>query len=108
VITLSAIISGLVLAALGYQLIQLWVLHQSANKMPRGPVTGLGALVGTDAEVVEAFKRGGPTAPALGRVRIGSELWRAELAATADRMAGVGEQVRVIGVRDMTLTVECR
>ena len=64
VITLSAILSALVLAAVGYQLIQWWELQQSLRKIPRQPVTGLTALVGADAEVVEAFKRGGPTAPA--------------------------------------------
>jgi membrane protein implicated in regulation of membrane protease activity len=108
VITLSAIVSALVLAAVGYQLIQWWDLRQSAKKIPRQPITGLSALVGADAEVVDGFKRSGPAAPALGRVRIGNELWQAELVTNLDRMAAVGDQVRVTGVAGMVVKVECR
>ena len=107
-ITLSAIVSGLFLAAVGYQLIQWWVLRDSLRRIPKQPITGPTALVGADAEVVEGFKRSGPTAPALGRVRIGSELWQAELVTNLDRMAVVGDQVRVTGIAGMLVKVECR
>ena len=107
-ITLSAIITGVILAALGYQLLESWHLHKSFKGLPRGAVTGLEALVGTDAEVVEAFERSGPVGTALGRVRIGSELWKAELLTDADRLAAVGDQVRIVGVTGMLLRVECR
>jgi membrane protein implicated in regulation of membrane protease activity len=105
VITLSAIVTGLVLAALGYQLLGLWHLHRSSKGMPRGPVTGLDALVGADAEVVEAFKRSGPAGPVLGRVRVGSELWQAELVANTGRPAAVGDRVHIVGAADMLLKV---
>jgi membrane protein implicated in regulation of membrane protease activity len=108
VIILSAIISGVILAALGYQLLETWHLHRSFKGLPRGAVTGLEPLVGTDAEVVEAFKRNGPAGAALGRVRVGSELWKAELVTNADRLADTGDQVRIVGVTGMLLRVECR
>jgi len=108
VITLSAIVSGLILAAVGYQLIQWWDLRQSAKKIPQQPITGVTALVGADAEVVEGFKRSGPAASALGRVRIGNELWQAELETNLDHMAAVGDQVRVTGVAGMVVKVQCR
>jgi membrane protein implicated in regulation of membrane protease activity len=108
VITLSAIIGAVVLAAVGYQLIQLWDIHRSSKDMPRRPITGPEALVGAAAEVVEAFARRGPTTPALGRVRIGSELWRAELPAESEHLASVGDEVRVVGVSGMVLKVEWR
>jgi membrane protein implicated in regulation of membrane protease activity len=108
VITLSAIITGVILAAVGYQLLETGHLHRSSKGLPHGAVTGLEALVGTDAEVVEAFKPNGPAGVPLGRVRVGSELWKAELVTNAGRSADIGAQVRVVGVTGMLLRVECR
>jgi membrane protein implicated in regulation of membrane protease activity len=104
-ITLSAIISGLLLAALGYQVLQIWVLRRSSRDAPSGPVTGLEALIGADAEVVEPFDPTGPKSQRLGRVRVGSELWNAELVAAASREAAVGDHLRVVGAAGMLLKV---
>ena len=107
-VTLSAIITGVILAAVGYQLLQTSHLRRSTKGLSRGAVTGLEALVGTDAEVVEAFKPNGPAGVALGRVRVGNELWKAELVTNAGRSAYIGDQVRFVGVTGMLLRVECR
>lgn len=59
--------------------------------------TGAEGLIGTSAEVIE------PCDPE-GRVRLRGEIWRARCPAGA----GVGDQVRVSGVRGLTLEVEPR
>ena len=107
-ITLSAIVTGVVLAVLGYQLLGIWVLHRTSKSRPPGPVSGTAALVGTDVEVIEAFSRRGTESPPLGRVRVGAETWQAELTANTPRLATVGEHVQVVGVSGMVLKVICR
>ena len=108
VITLGAIVTGIVLAALGYQVLEVWVLHRSSRSRPPGPVAGIDALVGTDAEVVEAFRRSGTAGPPLGRVRVGTETWQAELAGNSPRLAAAGDHVQVVGVSGLVLRVTCR
>jgi membrane protein implicated in regulation of membrane protease activity len=104
VITLSAIVTGLVLAALGYQLIESWVLHRSTQGRSDA-ITGLDALVGTDVEVVEAFRLSGPAGPGIGRVRVGSESWQAELVDSSGRLAAVGDRLHVVGTSGTSLKV---
>jgi membrane protein implicated in regulation of membrane protease activity len=106
--TLSTLLTATILVYAGYLFIQWLSVRKSLGKIPRTPVTGLEALVGAGGEVVEAFTRSDPTSPARGRVRIGSELWQAELAADGDRLATVGEEVRVVSATDMLLKVKCR
>jgi membrane protein implicated in regulation of membrane protease activity len=103
----SAIITGLALAALGYQVIEIWVTHRAFKGTPGGPVTGLEALVGSNAEVIEAFRRSGPDSPAFGRVRVGSESWQAELSTNTGRLAEVGDHVRIVGASGLLLKVVC-
>ncbi|MGH2955772.1 MAG: NfeD family protein [Solirubrobacterales bacterium] len=57
--------------------------------------TGVEALVGSSAEVVEALEP-------RGRVRLRGEIWHAR----ASRRAGIGGRVRVTGVDGLTLEVE--
>jgi membrane protein implicated in regulation of membrane protease activity len=90
---------------LGYQLLEIWVLHRSSRDAPSSPVTGFEALIGADAEVVQPFSSTGPQSRCLGRVRIGSESWNAELVAEAIRKTAVGDQVRVVGAAGMLLKV---
>jgi membrane protein implicated in regulation of membrane protease activity len=105
-VTLSTLISAAALAYVGYVLIQWWDIRKSRREMSRGTAAGLSALVGTYAEVVEAFTHSGATMPARGRVRIGSELWEAEL--DNGRLAAAGEEVQVIGATGLLLKVKCR
>jgi membrane-bound serine protease (ClpP class) len=57
--------------------------------------TGKEALIGSSAEVIEACDP-------RGRVRFRGEIWHAE----CDSGAAVGERVRVVDVRGLTLRVE--
>lgn len=57
--------------------------------------TGIEALIGSEAQVIEAC------AP-RGRVRFRGEIWHAR----CDEGAAVGDRVRVIGVEGLTLEVE--
>jgi membrane-bound serine protease (ClpP class) len=57
--------------------------------------TGKEALIGSSAEVIE-------TCDPRGRVRFRGEIWHAE----CDSRAQVGDRVRVVGVRGLTLRVE--
>ena len=106
--TISALITGLMLAALGYQVIQMWSMRKSLEQIPRRPITGRDALVGAEGEVIEPFYRNEPAAPPLGRVRIGAELWSAELVGDTARLAAAGDRVRVVDVNGLVLKVECR
>ena len=63
-----------------------------------GSTNGTDALVGSVGTVRE------PLTP-RGWVRVGSELWRAEIAGGGEPI-DVGATVRVVAVRDMTLHVE--
>jgi len=108
VITLGTIVTGVFLAALGYQVLETWVLHRSSKSRPPGPVAGIDALVGTDVEVVEAFRRSGTESPPLGRVRVGTETWQAELAGNSPRLAAAGDHVQVVGVSGSVLRFICR
>lgn len=103
---LSAIVFFLLLTALGYSLMQLWVLHRSSRGMVRRPATGADAFVGSDVEVIESFHPRESGSSALGRVRSGNETWRAELLDGAGRLPAVGDQVRVVGAAGMTLRVK--
>jgi membrane protein implicated in regulation of membrane protease activity len=86
-------------------LFALWVLKDVAlfpllrvAYEPGGGGGGAEALVGA-----EGVARG-PLAP-TGYVRVGAELWRAELASQGEAVAD-GTPVRVRAVRDLTLLVE--
>ena len=57
--------------------------------------TGVEALVGSTAEVIEACDP-------RGRVRFRGEIWHAECASRAE----VGDRVTVTGVRGLTLEIE--
>lgn len=57
--------------------------------------TGVEALIGSSAEVIEACDP-------RGRVRFRGEIWHAECASRAE----VGERVTVAGVRGLTLEVD--
>jgi membrane-bound serine protease (ClpP class) len=61
----------------------------------RRAVTGVEGLIGRRGRVVEACRPDG-------RVRVNGELWRAHCPAGAD----VGDDVRVVGIDDLTLLVE--
>jgi membrane-bound serine protease (ClpP class) len=57
--------------------------------------TGIEALIGSSAEVIEACDP-------RGRVRFRGEIWNAQ----CDTAAEIGDQVRVTGVHGLTLEVE--
>jgi membrane protein implicated in regulation of membrane protease activity len=107
VITLSVIVAGVVLAALGYQLMEMWVLHRSCKEMPPGPVAGVEALVGSEAEVIESFRRSAQDGALAGRVKVRGESWKAELPAETPRLATIGEHVRIVSVSGLVLKVVC-
>ena len=108
-VKLSAFITTTaMLVAAGYYVIEFWVLHGSFKQVPRTAVSGLSALIGSEAEVVEAFTRREPGHPLLGQVRAGGELWRAELTENPNRLVEVGDQVRVVGAEGLLLKVACR
>lgn len=68
-----------------------WLWYSRRRRVQMGPET----LVGATGRVVL------PCTP-LGQVRVQGELWRAHCA----EGAGVGEEVRVVGLDGLTLTVE--
>jgi membrane-bound serine protease (ClpP class) len=81
-----ATVGGLVIVAMG------WLASRSLR---RPVVTGVQAMIGERAEVVEAF--GGK-----GRIRYGGELWNARSAAALQ----AGQTVRITQVDGLTLWVE--
>jgi membrane protein implicated in regulation of membrane protease activity len=95
------------LVASGYYVLEFWVLRDSSKRIPRTPITGLDALIGSEAEVVEAFTRRETGHPLFGQVRAGGELWKAELTADPARPAVVGDRVRIVGVAGLLLKVTC-
>ncbi|MGH3705919.1 MAG: NfeD family protein [Agromyces sp.] len=68
-----------------------WLWYSRRRRVQMGPET----LVGATGRVVL------PCTP-LGQVRVQGELWRAHCA----EGVGVGEEVRVVGLDGLTLTVE--
>ena len=104
----ATLVSGLLLAVLLYQALEFWGTYRDGKRAPQGPATGLEALVGSDAEVIEQFERRGPENAAIGRVKIGSESWQAELTDGAGRLASVGDHVSVVGIAGSILKVTWR
>ena len=99
------ILSGVVLAVALYQVLESWELFRSFRRVPSNPTTGAEALVGSQGEVVESFKRIGPERAVIGRVQIGSESWEAELIDGGGDLAQVGEHVSVVGASGSLLKV---
>jgi membrane-bound serine protease (ClpP class) len=81
-----ATVGGLVIVAMG------WLASRSLR---RPVVTGVQAMIGKRAEVVEAFS-------GKGRIRYGGELWNARSAAPLQ----AGQTVRITQVEGLTLWVE--
>jgi membrane protein implicated in regulation of membrane protease activity len=99
---------GLLIAALLYQALQFISLVRSSRSTPRRSITGVEALVGSDAEVVEDFMLRGAERSAIGRVRVGNESWQAQLLDGSGRLATVGDHLSVVGVSGALLKVTWR
>ncbi|MBS0380314.1 MAG: NfeD family protein [Proteobacteria bacterium] len=106
--TFGSIITAIVLVALLYQVLEGWAVHRSLKRVSEKPLHGEDSLLGVHAEVVEPFKAGPPGLPASGRVRLGGELWEAQLAILGTSLPSVGDTVRVTGTEGLLLWVECR
>src|SRR5262249_4702396 len=89
---------ALVGAVAALSLISLTILTFAIRAQRRPVTTGVEGLIGQTATVIVAL------APA-GRVRVRGENWAARLA-SGERVARLGENVRITGIDGMTLLVE--
>ena len=104
------LLSSLLWAVGVYQVLVILIRHSSFGTKRSGRVTGVeplvgSDLVGSDAEVIETFRREGPNRSAFGRVRVHGESWQAELSTSTGDVPEIGEQVRIVGRSGLVLRV---
>jgi membrane-bound serine protease (ClpP class) len=88
-------ISVIITFALVSALVFIFVVGMAIKARRRPVVSGLEELVGSEATVINDFDR-------KGRVAVHSETWQA----TSDTPMHEGQQVKVVGIKGLTLSVK--
>jgi membrane protein implicated in regulation of membrane protease activity len=104
---LTTIGLGAVAGVAVYFMIGDLIVAFALRQVRRQPLHGATALVGRKATVVTPFSASSTSLSTTGSVRIDGETWRAELAPDTKHSPTTGDDVLVVKVSGLLLTVKC-